>query len=91
MGENRQGNDRGRQYRSCIWTFSESQDKTARRIRDRVSLHYKDHVDGSLCATKVLPARRDQIWTAERRHQRYSQKNPGGYHCASHYVREHIT
>lgn len=86
----RQGNDRGRQYRSRVWTFSERQARDARTIRDRINLHYQKKVNGKMCSTKILPAILETIWTAERYHQDYLNKHPNGYQCESHYVRDHI-
>lgn len=85
-----QGNDVGKQYRSGIWTFSDTQMTIARRVRDKINLHYEKKVNGLLSATKILHANLDLVWVAERYHQRYIEKHPDGYHCASHYVREHI-
>lgn len=88
---NAQGNDVGSRYRSSIWTFSTRQDVVAKTLRTRTSLHYETRVDGQHCVTKILPADRAHIWTAERRHQRYLERHPQGYHCHTHYLRDHIS
>lgn len=83
--KNRQGNDVGLQYRSCIWYTTEAQLRVARRVRDRYNLFYQKQVNGQLVQTKILPA--GKIWRAERHHQRYLEKHPGGYRCPSHWLR----
>lgn len=73
---NRQGNDRGTQYRSAIFTTSPEQAETARRVMARVqeSGLWKNPI-----VTEVTPA---GAWTAaEEGHQDYLEKNPGGYTC----------
>jgi methionine-S-sulfoxide reductase len=78
--ENRQGNDRGAQYRSAIFILDEGQRAVAERVRA--------DVDASgfwtrPLVTEISPAGRFKI--AESFHQDYLVKNPGGYTC--HYVR----
>lgn len=72
----RQGNDRGTQYRSGIYYFSEAQQDAA--------LASKAHYQAMLSAagkgritTEVLPA--PPFYYAEEYHQQYLAKNPGGY------------
>ncbi|TPX16364.1 uncharacterized protein E0L32_004013 [Thyridium curvatum] len=77
----RQGNDRGTQYRSGIFFHDAEQERVARevtRLADEQWWHGK-------IATEILPA--SQWWDAEDYHQLYLEKNPYGYVCASHYVR----
>lgn len=78
---NRQGNDRGTQYRSAIFTTSEAQRETAERVKARVqaSGRWKDPI-----VTEITPA--STWWPAEDYHQDYLVKNPGGYTC--HYLRD---
>ena len=72
----RQGNDRGRSYRSEIFTTSDEQREVAlETIKD---------VDASglwpgPVVTKVSAAR--AFWEAEPEHQDYLLKNPNGYTC----------
>jgi peptide methionine sulfoxide reductase msrA/msrB len=69
---NKQGNDRGTQYRSGIY-FSESADKAvAEAALAEVQSKYKKAV-----ATEILPLQ--NFTTAEDYHQDYLEKNPGGY------------
>jgi peptide-methionine (S)-S-oxide reductase len=76
----RQGNDRGRSYRSAIFHTSDEQ--------RRVALDTIADVDASglwpgKVVTEVLPA--GEFWEAEPEHQDYLQRYPAGYTC--HFVR----
>lgn len=77
---NRQGNDRGSQYRSAIFYLSEEQKKTAQEIKAKVdaSGFWPEPV-----VTEISPA--SGFTPAEGYHQDYLEKNPGGYTC--HYMR----
>jgi peptide methionine sulfoxide reductase msrA/msrB len=77
----RQGNDRGTQYRSAIFFHTEEQRKVAERVKTQVDRSGKWP---SRVVTEILAAR--PFWTAEGYHQRYLQKNPGGYSC--HFLRD---
>jgi len=79
--KNRQGNDVGTQYRSAIFYLSPEQKKTAQDVIRKV--------DGSErwsapIVTQVSAA--GAFTRAEEYHQRYLEKNPGGYTC--HYLRD---
>jgi methionine-S-sulfoxide reductase len=76
----RQGNDRGSQYRSTIFVADERQRETAEKVRAMVdqSGKWKRPV-----VTTIVPAAK--FWSAEGYHQDYLKKNPGGYTC--HFVR----
>ncbi|MBI5487202.1 MAG: bifunctional methionine sulfoxide reductase B/A protein [Deltaproteobacteria bacterium] len=78
---NRQGNDRGSQYRSAIFYLDEEQKRVAEQARDEAdeSARWSSPV-----ATEIVPAGR--FYPAEAFHQDYLVRNPGGYTC--HYVRE---
>lgn len=80
---NRQGNDTGTQYRSAIFYLSDSQKKTARKVTAKVDATglWKGKV-----VTEILPA--GEFYRAEDYHQKYLQKNPGGYTC--HYERPFV-
>jgi peptide-methionine (S)-S-oxide reductase len=73
---NRQGPDRGTQYRSAIFYHDDEQKAVALARRDAVdaSGRWPNPV-----VTEVAPA--DTFWRAEEYHQRYIEKNGGG-HCA---------
>jgi len=77
---NRQGNDRGTQYRSAIFYANEAQRETAERVKAEVeaSGNWKKPV-----VTEIVPA--GAFFDAEEFHQDYLEKNPGGYTC--HFVR----
>ena len=77
---NRQGNDRGTQYRSAIFYQDEAQKKTAEDIIKAVEA--SGRWPGKV-ATTLEPAQ--TFWEGEQYHQAYLQKNPGGYTC--HWVR----
>jgi peptide-methionine (S)-S-oxide reductase len=72
----RQGNDVGTQYRSTVYTFSDSQQRTAEESRDR----YQDelrHAGYGTITTEIKPA--GDFYYAEDYHQQYLSKNPNGY------------
>ena len=80
---NRQGNDTGTQYRSAIFYLSDAQKKTAKKVTAKVDATglWKGKV-----VTEILPA--GEFYRAEDYHQKYLQKNPGGYTC--HYERPFV-
>ncbi|APA09911.1 hypothetical protein SS1G_05836 [Sclerotinia sclerotiorum 1980 UF-70] len=78
----RQGPDTGSQYRSGIFYHNEEQEKEAREITKQVNEKWwKGKV-----VTEVLKA--GEWWDAETYHQKYLDKNPGGYECPSHFLRK---
>jgi peptide-methionine (S)-S-oxide reductase len=81
---NRQGNDIGASYRSAIFYLSPEQQQTAEAVIAEVDASGK--WPGKV-VTEVVPA--SDFWDAEKEHQDYLQKNPGGYTC--HYVRPEWT
>ena len=72
----RQGNDRGTQYRSGIYTFSEEQRALAEKTKSQyqVALTNASHDE---ITTEILPA--SEFYYAEDYHQQYLAKNPNGY------------
>ncbi len=78
---NRQENDVGTQYRSAIFYASEEQRKTAEAVKARVgkSGKWKHPI-----VTQIVPA--GAFTRAEEHHQKYLERNPGGYMC--HYLRD---
>jgi peptide methionine sulfoxide reductase msrA/msrB len=78
---NRQGNDVGTQYRSAIFYHSEAQRKTAERVKAEVdkSGRWKRPI-----TTEITAA--GPFYLAEDYHQKYLEKNPGGYTC--HFLRD---
>lgn len=79
---NRQGNDIGSQYRSAIFYHSAEQKKVAEEVKLKVekSGKWKKNI-----VTEIAPAK--PFYPAENYHQKYLQKNPGGYTC--HYLRDY--
>lgn len=74
----RQGNDVGTQYRSAIYTTTDSQFDQAKRSQDV----YQSVLDGSgfgPITTEIKPL--DEYYFAENYHQQYLGKNPHGYDC----------
>ncbi|WP_017931330.1 peptide-methionine (S)-S-oxide reductase MsrA [Robiginitomaculum antarcticum] len=72
----RQGNDRGSQYRSVIFTFDDGQRMAAEEAVTRYGAAYHDKGFGAI-TTQILPAQ--TYYAAEDYHQQYLQKNPAGY------------
>jgi peptide methionine sulfoxide reductase msrA/msrB len=77
----RQGHDRGTQYRSAIFVRDEAQRRVAEQVRAEVTAAGKwpDPV-----VTEIVPA--SPFYPAEEHHQNYLQKHPNGYTC--HYLRD---
>jgi peptide-methionine (S)-S-oxide reductase len=77
---NRQGNDKGTQYRSAIFYIDEEQRQTAEDVIRTVDASGEWQAK---VVTEVEPFR--EFYRAEEYHQKYLVKNRGGYTC--HYVR----
>lgn len=79
--KDRQGNDKGTQYRSAIFYANDTQKQVAEKVKAKIdgSGKWKGRV-----VTEIVPAAR--WWKAEDYHQDYLVKNPGGYTC--HYYRD---
>ncbi len=74
---NRQGNDRGPQYRSGIWYHSAEQKRIAQETIRRLDSQrlYRNKI-----VTEVSPA--STFWVAEGYHQNYFANNPYQGYCA---------
>lgn len=72
----RQGPDRGTQYRSGIYTFSDVQQACALTSRDAYQRALADAGQGEI-TTEIVSA--PTFYFAEDYHQQYLHKNPGGY------------
>ena len=72
----RQGNDRGTQYRSGIYTYSDAQVRQAEASRERYQKALLAAGRGRI-TTEMLGA--PEFYYAEDYHQQYLAKNPGGY------------
>ncbi len=73
---NRQGNDRGKSYRSAIFYIDEAQREAALLMIDRVER--SGNWPGKI-VTEVTKA--STFWEAEDVHQDYLELNPNGYTC----------
>lgn len=72
----RQGNDQGTQYRSGIYTFSETQLIQATSSKKAFQLALDKQGFGEI-TTEIKPA--TEFYYAEEYHQQYLDKNPNGY------------
>lgn len=73
---NRQGNDRGTQYRSAI--FYQNNEEKLVALTTLTEIKNQKHWQGEV-VTEVLPLKK--FYSAEKEHQDYLQKHPGGYTC----------
>ena len=78
--KDRQGNDRGSQYRSAIFYTNSVQQQVAERVKRAVDASGRWKAP---LVTEITQA--GTFYRAEEYHQDYLQKNPGGYTC--HYLR----
>ncbi|CAI4218462.1 unnamed protein product [Parascedosporium putredinis] len=78
----RQGPDTGTQYRSAIFFHTPEQETEARAVTAAVAERWWK----SPVATQIIPAGR--WYDAEEYHQLYLDKNPHGYECPSHFIRD---
>jgi len=78
--KNRQGNDIGDSYRSAIFFANEKQEKIANDLIDEIN---KSKILDSSIKTEVVKA--GKFYEAEKEHQDYLKRNPGGYTC--HWIR----
>jgi peptide methionine sulfoxide reductase msrA/msrB len=79
--KNRQGNDRGTQYRSAIFYESHGQKDTAEKMKALVD---KSGKWPAPVVTEIVPA--GKFYPAEDYHQNYLRKHPEGYTC--HFLRD---
>jgi peptide-methionine (S)-S-oxide reductase len=74
----RQGNDVGSQYRSLILCTSDDQQRQAEASRDAYQRVLSAAGHGQI-TTEILPLGDREFYRAEEHHQRYLERNPGGY------------
>jgi methionine-S-sulfoxide reductase len=79
--KNQQGNDVGNQYRSAIFYHNEKQKKEAEAFMEKVK---RSNAWNKPLVTEISQAK--TFWQAEEYHQKYLNKNPGGYD--NHYLRK---
>lgn len=73
---NQQGNDRGHQYRSAIFYQTDSEKLQAQQTIEKIN---KENRWPRPIATTLEPF--EMFYSAEDFHQKYLEKNPGGYTC----------
>lgn len=71
---NRQGNDVGTQYRTCMFYENDEQRKLFEDARDRAKDYWGEGI-----VTEILPVER--FWMGEDYHQDYFANNPGNGYC----------
>lgn len=71
---NRQGADRGTQYRSVIFTHSAEQQAIAQAVVREMQANFDE-----LIVTQIVPA--ETFYAAEDYHQNYYRSNPGAGYC----------
>ena len=69
---NKQGNDKGTQYRSGVYYSNEADKQVIEEVLKKEQSKYKSPI-----VVEVLPLK--QFFKAEEYHQNYLKKNPGGY------------
>ena len=80
LSVNRQGHDQGIQYRTGVYYTDESQLQEIRAV-----FAAEEKKAGSKLAVELEPLR--NFFSAEEYHQKYLDKNPGGYcHIPGHYL-----
>ncbi len=72
----RQGNDRGTQYRSGIYFYSEEQAKAANASKQKFQMLLEQNGQDKI-TTEIIEA--PEFYYAEDYHQQYLAKNPNGY------------
>ena len=75
---NRQGNDRGTQYRSAVWTTTPEQFEVAQVLKSAYEAKLIEGGYGPI-VTEIHSPPPPVFHLAEDYHQGYLQKNPGGY------------
>lgn len=81
--KDRQGADRGTQYRSAIFTHSAEQDEIAKKVTEEVQQkHFTP--DQRKIVTQIEQRPVSAFFVAEHYHQKYLENNPSGYQCPTH-------
>ncbi len=82
---NQQGNDKGTSYRSAVFYQNEEEKKEA---IDFIEIVNKSGKWKNSVVTSLEPFK--SFWPAEKYHQDYLQKNPGGYTCHAIYFTTYL-
>jgi len=79
--KNRQGNDAGTQYASCIFCSDDKQIKIAKKVIDELQEHVDARRVTSYCNGKIetYVANTTTFYEAHEEHQEYLMKHPNGY------------
>jgi peptide-methionine (S)-S-oxide reductase len=75
---NRQGGDKGTQYRSAVFFESQEQERAA---REKIAALEAEHVWDDPIVTEVAPL--TEFWPAETYHDNYFARNPQNPYCAA--------
>lgn len=78
---NSQGRNKGTQYRSAIFYHEEEDLKLIQEVTEEYQPKWENKI-----TTRIEPI--INFYDAEEYHQAYLEKNPEGYHCPTHFVRE---
>ncbi len=79
--ENREGPDRGNQYRSIILYENDKQKQKAEEFIEEESQYYSEDI-----VTEVKPL--EKFWPAEEKHQDYYEKNPDDSYCRTYVAKK---
>lgn len=82
---NQQGNDRGTSYRSAIFYANEEEKREAENFIKLVD--ESERWDNPVVTTLETQGR---FWKAEEYHQKYLERNPGGYTCHAVYFESYL-
>ncbi len=72
----RQGLDRGSQYRSVVFCYTAAQEKAAKEAKERLA---RSKTFSAPIVTEIVPAKK--FYTAEEYHQEYNKKHGSGAQC----------
>lgn len=78
---NRQGNDRGTQYRSAIYYTTDEQRELAEKSKAAYNQVLAEAGKGEIVTEIVNANDAGEFYLAEDNHQQYLDKNPDGYRC----------
>lgn len=73
---NRQGGDRGTQYRSVIFYHNDHQKEVALKVLDKMATYYEDPI-----VTELVPYKK--FFPAEQEHKDYYANNPSQGYCTA--------
>ena len=71
---NRQGNDTGTQYRSCIFYHDSNQKKIAEKTKNMIQSNFNNKI-----VTEIIPL--EKFYSAENYHQNYYNNNQNAPYC----------